>query len=216
MQVDPAKILTIANGIEIEKYHNNGGISKYTKRAEIGLNKDDFVIGTIGRLDPIKNHAGLFRSLKEIIPSIKNVKLVVVGDGNIKTKLESLSTSLGIAPHVKLLGNRIDIPQLLSALDIFILPSFSEGFSLALLEAMAAKKPIIASNVGGNKDIIMHEVNGLLVDPNNTYDIASAVLKLYKDPLVRAKLADSAYELVSEKYSIGAMVKHYETIYLGI
>jgi glycosyltransferase involved in cell wall biosynthesis len=204
--------MTINNGIDFDKFNANEDL--INKRKELGFNSSDFIIGTIGRLDPVKNHERLLQAFKEALLVYKNIRLLIVGDGDQKETLCGQAKILGIYPQVKIVGFRNDVNEILSIIDIFILPSLSEGLSLALLEAMAAAKPIIASNVGGNREAIKNGHNGLLVSPLSIQEILNAILDLYNNRELGIQIGNNAYIDAKEKYSLSHMADQYMHIYL--
>ena len=145
--VDERRIFKIYNGIDSQKFgrsHSGKAI-----RSGLGLHDNQSIIGIVARLEPIKNHACLIRAMKIIVTSLPGALLILIGDGPLRAELGSLAVDLGLQNNIKFLGTRSDIPELLSILDVFVLSSFSEGLSVVLIEACAAGKPIVATNVGG-------------------------------------------------------------------
>ncbi len=146
----------IYNGIDTRAFAPDGSSTK--NRSQFGLTGKDIVIGVVGRLDPIKNHALLFKVFEEINNENPDVKLLVVGDGPERKNLEHLAGN-----GVQFLGNRADVPDILRMMDIFTLPSINEGISNTILEAMATGLPVVATDVGGNPEIIDDGQTGQLV-----------------------------------------------------
>jgi len=123
------------------------------------------------------------------------------------------SLQLGLQNHVKFLGPRNDIHEILSILDVYVFPSLSEGMPLAVLEAMAANKPIVATAVGGTKEAIIHGHSGLLVPPKDHEALVEAILSILKDPNLKTYLAKNAYLRFSENFTIEKMILKYEELY---
>ncbi len=213
MKINPSKAIIIHNGIDIDQYSKYDELQNNNKRDELGIEANSFVVGTVGRLDPIKNHKGLLNAFKTVLAIIPHAKLVIVGDGELKKELETLSGELKLNDSIKFLGMRKDIPEILKIMDVFVLPSFSEGLSIALLEAMASKKPIIASNVDGNKNILQNNINSILINPNKIEEITDAIINLSKDEKRRQELIKKSYNLVKEKYSLSTMTDAYQEHY---
>jgi glycosyltransferase involved in cell wall biosynthesis len=144
------------------------------------------------------------------------LKVLIVGDGPQKKKLEQLSLELGLGDRVVFAGFREDIAEWILCMDVFVLPSLTEGTPISLLEAMAYGVPVIASAVGGVPQVIKHGESGILVSPGKAEEISNAVLALFKDPAARRKLAQNALLLVKTRYNteqwIGRIEMEYQSI----
>jgi glycosyltransferase involved in cell wall biosynthesis len=206
-------IETIVNGIRL--ISNSSGM-RDEKRRELGLSPEDFVIGTVGRLFPEKNIEMQLEMAGKLAPLIPTLKLVVVSKKyDYIQKLESIVERLGISKHVLFTGLRRDIPEILATFDIFIMTSFSEGTSIALLEAMSAGLPILVSDVGGNRDIIKHNSNGLLFEVHDFDAFCRHIQDLHRDADLRYRLAANAQKS-SNAYSISGMLDRYRDVYLSM
>ncbi len=203
----------IINGI---KLINNHGINREKIRKEIGLSNNDFVIGTVGRLFREKNIELQLEMIGRLVEKIPNIKLVIVSKKyDYIKKLEAIIQRLNIENHVVFTGLRRDIPRILSTFDVFVMSSFSEGTSIALLEAMSSGLPVVVSDVGGNSDIVKDKENGLLFKVHDLNLFCEHIQNLYHDANYRSMLADKA-ELSCQKYSIEKMVQKYEKIYKNL
>jgi glycosyltransferase involved in cell wall biosynthesis len=200
----PEKLRLLVNGIDIERYRNGFGN---------GLNCRASVVGTVLRLEHIKGPAVFIEAAKRIVDELPETRFMIIGDGSMRASLERLSGSLGIADRVQFLGERNDVDAVLPSFSIFILPSLVEGMSMALLEAMAAARPIVASAVGGNLDLIRDEENGLLVRPGAPEEMAHATIKLLKNPKWAKQLGLTAQKSVRNHHSADGMVRRLEEIY---
>lgn len=140
------------------------------------------VVGIVARLDPIKDHSTLFRAIRILVDEMPGVQLLVVGDGPARANLENLCDELGIAGHVHFVGTRSDVPRLLRAVDVVALSSYSEAFPMALLEAMASARPVIATDVGGVNEIVVDRLSGYLVPPRDPVALAAGLRELLSSP----------------------------------
>ncbi|GAK51424.1 glycosyl transferase, group 1 [Candidatus Moduliflexus flocculans] len=207
------RIRVIYNGIDLERFSKTA--DRLAKRRELGLNADDKVFGIVARLDPIKNHAMLLRACQQLVKTVPNAYLLIVGDGPERAKLKELTASLGIVAHVRFLGARQDISELLQTFDVFALSSFSEGTSVTLLEAMGVGVPIVATNVGGNPEVISDGETGFLVESDNADDMANKLLQLLQNDTLRQRMGNAGKERVHALFSIEKMVRAYVDLYLS-
>jgi glycosyltransferase involved in cell wall biosynthesis len=175
------------------------------------------VIGTVGRLEVRKGTDVLLHAAAALKKKgLSEVRVVVVGDGPLRGELPTLAARLGIADHVHMLGDRSDVHEVLGALDVFILPSRTEGMSNALLEAMATALPVVATAVGGNPEVVAAETTGVLVPSDNSTAMAEAIARLLAAPAMAARLGAAARAHVEERYSAPAMVRRLETVYAAV
>jgi sugar transferase (PEP-CTERM/EpsH1 system associated) len=170
------RITRIYNGIDCHQFQPASCDLKRKIRLEIGANPDHPIIGIVGRLDPVKDHQSLFEAFNLVRKDLPEAILLVVGDGPDRRRLEDLA-----GDGIVFLGNRLDVPTLLKALDIFVLPSLNEGISNTILEAMASALPVVATAVGGTPEIVKNGRTGLLVPPKTPSAIATAILKYLKN-----------------------------------
>jgi glycosyltransferase involved in cell wall biosynthesis len=171
------------------------------------------VIGLVGRLDHWgKGHKELFTAMAQIRER-HPVHALIVGGGRRTDEVRQLATSLGLAGEVHFLGPRRDVPDLLKAMDIFVLPSYSEGVSLALLEAMAAGLPVIATEVGGLPEVVEHEKTGLLIPPRDVEALAGALGRLLADPAWARQLGANARAHVRKHFSLDRLGREINEIY---
>lgn len=206
-----SKLITIHNGIDLSKFSQ--GIERDKTRAELNIDKTSFVVGTVGRLEPIKNYETLITAFGMLVKSVPNSILVFVGEGSVRNRLESLVNDLDLTGKVIFFGLRRDIPNILKSMDVFVLPSHSEGLSIALLEAMSAKIPVVASGVGGNVNIITNGTNGILFEPKRPDQLSDALCRLWKDADLRKKYSENAFNVVKERYSLEKMIEAYQNLY---
>ena len=138
---------------------------------------------------------------------------LIAGRGEREAALREQARSLAIDGHVRFLGFRHDVPELLALCDVFVLPSLSEGLSIAILEAMAAARPVVTTRVGGNPELVVQGETGILVEPTDAPGLAGAVTRLLTDPAEARRLGENGLSRVRSRFTIGAMVREYETIY---
>lgn len=183
-----------------------------TVRAEFGL--DDRVIGIIvARIDGLKGHDTLLQSLSKLRTRTPIIVLIV-GDGVARTRMEQMAQELQLGPEkVLFLGMRSDVPDLLAASDLFLLPSVTEGLPLSILEAMSQRLPIVATAVGGIPEIVSDGEHGLLVPAQDPQALAEAIERLVDDPSLRDALGEAAYRRVQEAFSFEAMLLKYDALY---
>lgn len=185
-------------------------------RQELGLPENSIVLGYTGRIQKVKRIDLLLQAFSQISGAYPQTRLVLVGDGEAKSQLESYAAASGIANKITWTGFRKDIPRILAAMDIYVQTSSNEGLSLSILEAMAAGKPIVATNVGGNSEIIKNEVSGLLI-PNGTIDeIVKAISKLLDHPQLREHLSSEGLKLIQKDFSLDSMVGGYRKLYESV
>jgi len=211
LKVSPSKIFLIPNGIELGKfdcYIDNENVKK-----ALGILPGNRIIGAVANIRKVKNHRNLLLAFHKVQNRMKNVLLVLVGSGPLENEMKALSNDLQISDKILFLGQRSDVAELYKIFDIFCLPSFSEGLPLSILEAMASKLPLVATNVSGNNEIIQSGENGLLVPSNDPEKLAEALILLLQDRKLRLRLGKKAYETVCRNYSLGKWISKYERLF---
>lgn len=207
------KVTVIYNGIDINRFSRiNGNII----RKEFKIPFDIPVIGTIGRLTFQKGMKYLLEAVSLVKKRSPKIILLIVGDSPIKDELQNYAKALGMDSHVIFTGSRRDVPELLSAMDIFVLPSLWEGLPNALLEAMAAGKPIIATDIPPIREIVNSEKVGILVPPQNCNAIADSIEFLFHNKNFAENLANAARERVFTTFHIKTSVRHYTELFENI
>jgi glycosyltransferase involved in cell wall biosynthesis len=169
--VPSGHMATIENAIDAARYAPT--ISLTGAKSALGLDPDLLVVGYVGRLAVQKGIEYLLQAAQQVLASGENAQFVLVGEGDFERVARQMVESLGLEGHVLLPGYRTDIPQVLAALDVFVLPSLYEGMPYTLMEAMAAGRAVIATDVAGNRDLVRHEETGLLVPPRKARALAS-------------------------------------------
>lgn len=211
-KIAPEKIIVIPNGVEIEEY-NPDRIDSFKIRNELNLDNNTCIIGTIGRLVWQKGLEYFIESAKFVLEVFSNAKFLIVGEGELKNKLENLTKQLKLNNNILFLGFRKDISEILGNLDIFVLPSIREGMPIITLEAMAMAKPIVASNIEGVREQIINDKTGVLVPAKNPKALAEAIISLIKDKEKAKNIGNNAREIVKEKFIVEKMVKEHEKLY---
>ena len=210
-----ASVEVLHNGVDLSRFNVAGRANAQTSardalRREWGVPEGVLVVGSVGRLAAVKNYGLLVRA---VASSGLDVHLVFAGEGPERATLTALAESLGIASRVHLLGHCNDVDRVLGAFDVFVLPSFSEGMSNTLLEAMAAGVPPVASAVGGNGEIVRDGVDGRLFASDDEAGLAACLVALCRDDALRGRLATAARERVHAAFDIRHMIERYEQLY---
>jgi glycosyltransferase involved in cell wall biosynthesis len=197
------KIVVIPNGVDLA-------------RVPLGPAADGTVVGALGRLEPRKGHADLLAAWPLVLDRFPDVRLILVGDGPARSSLEHQAQGLGIAGRVDMRGAVPEGARVLSEISVFVLPSHVEGMSNALLEAMAAGRPVVATDVGGNREVVVPGETGLLVPPRDPAAMAEAILVLVNDP-ERARAMGAAGQVrVREHFTVEQMIVRHQALYAGL
>jgi glycosyltransferase involved in cell wall biosynthesis len=211
------KVIRIYNGIELSKYHpDNYCESDKIIRKEFTIEEDLFVIGAVGRMVWQKGFKYLLKSFPEIMKVCPRSKLLIVGDGPLRKGLEDLSKERGVRDNVIFAGFRSDIKEILSAVDLLVVPSLLEGFPMVTLEAMAMAKPIVATRIDGITEQISDGVDGILVPPKDPSALTEAVIKVLNDQELARSMGMSARKKVEREFSIEKMVAETEEVYMSV
>ncbi len=205
------RILTVTNGIEGSRYRCT--VDRVAKRSELGLPVEAFVVGVTARIVREKGLTVLLEAVHQLRSRCPTLHVVLAGSGVAEQELRTQAAALGLRDRVHFLGLRRDIPALLQVFDAYVLPSLREGLPLGILEAMAAARPIVASEVGGVGTAIQHEVSGLLVEAGQADQLANAIERFVEQPQFARQLGDAAERTFSERFSAEAMVRRYESLY---
>ncbi len=206
------KFATIHSGIDLIHFRSVQ-VNPAVKRKELGLPPEGPIIGTLGRLVPIKGQEWLLKAAPRVLAEFPQACFVIIGDGPMLGELRQLTSQLGIGLRVVFLGAREDVPECLAALDLFVLPSLNEGMGRALLEAMAVGCPVVATCVGGIPDIVADGATGLLVPPRDDRALAEAILTLLRDRSRRAAYGEAARRHVDGRFDVKTMVRSIEWLY---
>jgi len=203
----PSRISTIPNGVPSVRPERT------TLRDELRLGPDDRLVVSVGNLYPVKGHQHLIDAVALLVGRHPTLHLAISGRGEMAEALSARARGLGLANRVHLLGLRSDVAAILAAADVFALPSLSEGLPLALLEAMFAGCPIVASEVGEVGVALAHGEAGILVEPGQPAALAAALDRLLSDPDRARELGEHAVRRAAAEYDISRMVQRYAGVY---
>lgn len=211
-KISADKIKVIMNGVNGNKY--NGTIDRNKKLKELGIDTNyDFILGFAGRLSPEKGLTYLLKAMSIIVNKYRNTLLLIAGEGVLMADLKKETEQLNLNNNIMFLGPRSDIPEIMKLLDIFVLPSLREGLPLVLLEAAAASLPIVATDVGGNKEIVTDGLNGLLVKPQDEQSLFKAIEYFIINEDIRKNYGQHSFDIFRNRFSIDSMIEAYEDIY---
>jgi glycosyltransferase involved in cell wall biosynthesis len=206
-------IRVIRNGIDTTRFRPD---RREGARRSLGCDPRDVVIGTAGRLVPVKDHATLLNALALLRSQGIRFRAIIAGDGPLRQGLDALAQSTGIADAVEFVGERSDMEDVMAAYDIFALSSTSEGLSNTVMEAMATGLPVVATHVGGTDELVEQGTTGLLVPASDPRAFAGALAELIKGEARRQSMGRAGRERVQRDYSLDRMVRAYEELYLGL
>lgn len=210
--LEPYKVKVINNGIDADNF--TGDKDTKALRRELGISRDEKIIGMVGRLTAEKAYDVFLKSAQRILRDASGVKFLIVGDGKERGALERLADESGIRDKVIFLGERSDVKDLIVLFDVAVLSSRVESFPVALLEYMAASRPIVATRAGGNTEVISEGESGLIVSPDNPEELADAILELVKDKEKAMKMGRSARKRVKREFSLDKMTDKIEKFFL--
>jgi len=209
------KMVTIRNDIDYDAY--SGSEITHTDKArlmdELNLHKSNIIITLIGRLQEQKGHEILINAIPCIASKHNNARFLIVGEGPDMAHIKKIVSSRNLDMYVRFTGSRSDVPAILSVTSIVVLPSLWEGLPNILLEAMAAGVPVVASDVDGCSEIVVHESTGLLVEPGSSDALAKAIISLIDFPCKREDMGNAAKKTAQDKFKKGTTTKKYLELY---
>lgn len=208
-----SRCVVIWNGVDLDKFRPAPSI-KFRLRAALGLQEDDIVLANVARLVPYKNHKLLISAFSELLRQHPNVRLLLIGEGPLRSELEAMSSELGLSERVVFLGYRSDVADILAASDIFVMPSVAEGLPVAALEAMAVGLPIVASTGHGIRQVVRPNETGILVPPTQAMAWCCALAELVTDSTKRRRMGERGRRVAEAQFDIQATVDRYETLYI--
>ena len=197
------KVRVIHNGVDLERFDGQPARPARPRRRAV----------TVGRLTAIKDQATLLRAVRRVVAAVPDFQFDVVGDGPARGELEALRDSLGLHDHVHFHGYHAQVADFLAGADFFVLSSLSEGVSLAVLEAMASGLPVVATDVGGNSEVVVSGETGYLAPPNSPELLSELMLRLTGNPVDLARMGQAARRRVTEHFNLRTVVAAYEEMY---
>jgi len=210
LKLDAKNISVINNGIDTANFGDFS--ARDNLRKNLGIN-DAPLVGIIARLSDVKGHIYLIRAMRQVVKTFPTARLLIIGEGKMKNTLVREAEVLGIKDSVLFIPQAGNTREMLSAMDIFVMPSLQEGLGLALMEAMAQGLAVVGSAVGGIKTLIQDRVNGLLVAPADVAGLSAAIIELLKDYKLRQDLGIKARKFITENFSKERMVDYTEMVY---
>jgi glycosyltransferase involved in cell wall biosynthesis len=209
-----ARVHVIPLGLDLERLR--AGAARPTLRRTLGLGADAPLVGTVGRLVPIKGMDAFIDAAAQIRRSLPAAHFVIVGDGALRAGLERRARDGGLGGQVHFLGWRRDLEELYPDLDLIMLTSLNEGTPVSIIEAMAAGRAVVATRVGGVLDVVEEGVTGVLAPPRDPGALAAAAVALLADPERRRRMGEAARSAVSSRFSVAGLAEQMDTLYRGL
>jgi len=208
--LDPRRIQVIYNGIDSDNYleHNTCDL-----REALNLSQDTTVIGFVGQLNERKGFDTLLPAFKQVVTGFPGVILLLAGTGDLEQSILDFAVKHQLQENLRLLGFRTDIPNIMRTIDLLVLPSWWEGFGIVLIEALAAGKPCITTNVSSMPEIVSHNETGLIVPPKSVAALYGAIKKLIAQPELRQEMGQRGRQVVQQKFTLQTMVDQYEALF---
>lgn len=207
------KVSVIHNAINLAETYS---LSTTSLRQQLGLPDDALIVASAGRLSPEKNYSTMIEAARRVVEQNATVYFVIFGEGFLRPVLEDQIASTGLSKRFLLPGFRTDLQSIMHDIDIFMLPSLTEGLPNVALEAFAARKPIVATRVGGTPEVVQDGVSGFLTEPDEPEVMARHVLTLIDDPSLRHRMGNAGYEYIKEQFSFNAQTAAYDQLYTNI
>jgi glycosyltransferase involved in cell wall biosynthesis len=211
----PEHIVSIPAGIDVAQFSLARALPDM--RAELGIAPSAFVVGIVGVLRSWKGHADLIHAVRLLSSEIPDLRLLIVGEGVQRDALETLIRETGMTHSVIMVGHQKDPAPYMKAMDVAVLPSYaSEATSQVLPQAMAMQRPVIATNIGGLPEVVLHEKTGLLVPPRDSAALSAAILRLQRDPTLRQYLANEGYRHTQGNFTFEGMIDKTQSVYQAL
>jgi glycosyltransferase involved in cell wall biosynthesis len=208
------KVVVIPNGVDTERFAPVPDV--LAARHEMAIGPADPVVTIVAALRPEKNHELFLKVAQQVSNQMTNAKFLVVGDGPRREPLEQIARELNIADRVRFLGSRSDVPGLLSASDVFALTSHNEANPVSILEAMSVGRPVVTTNVGSIREVVVDGHNGFLVPPGNGEQLTTRIVGLLEDPIRCQEMGAAARQTVVAGWSVDNMVRNYEHLIAAV
>jgi len=205
------RIRVVENGVDAERFHP--GRLSAGERADLGLPTNGRLLGTIGRLSPQKDHPTLLRAFAQVARRVGDLRLLIVGDGPERSRLEALAHELGLSDRVLFYGTTTETAPIYRGLEAFALTSRWEGLSNVVLEAMASGVPVVATRVEGTTRVLTDGLNGFVVEVGDADGVAEKLVRLIQDPELAGQLGAAGLERVRRDFSLSRMAREYEALY---
>lgn len=212
------RVEVIYNGVNLQPYERNQSQRQEIRRT-LGFQESDFIIAQVARLDSLKDHLTAIRTMARLVQTQRHAKLVLVGDGPERSAIEAEIAALEVGEHVRMLGLRSDVPAVLSGADAMLLTSISEGIPLTLIEGMAARLPIVSTNVGGIAEIVQDPETAFLAPARDVDRLATHLARLVSDKKLAVAMGEAGAEIAHARFSEPVMHARYEQLFeevLGI
>jgi len=205
------KVIVIHNGVQIDRSEE-----PRIERSSICVHPGSLLVGVLANLIHYKGHHIFLLAWQMVVERFPDAVALLIGEGHARSDIERWIGELGLGPCVRLLGSRDDARALLRLVDLVVHPSEQEGFSNAILEAMAAGKPVVATDVGGNTEAVANGITGLLVPPGDPGALASAIIRLLGDPVSRQAFGTAGRSRAAEFFSLDGMIRKYQAVYESV
>jgi glycosyltransferase involved in cell wall biosynthesis len=211
------RVTRIYNAIDFNEFNQYDDPDKYSFRQSWQIRKNDILIGLVGRMsEKRKGHAILLKAFKEVASDFPEARLILIGDGKLRCKIEKHIQNLNLSDRVIITGFRVDMPLVYSALDMLVVPSLWEGLPMVLLEGSACGKPVIATNVGGIPEVIIHEKTGLLVPPGDAKSLAISIKTLLKRPDWGKQMGEASKNRTVKLFNNQKMIQDTTRLYFHV
>jgi glycosyltransferase involved in cell wall biosynthesis len=211
--ISPEKVEVIPNAIDPDDFHPSRPPEEV--RAKLGLSVTEPVVALVGRMTEQKGHVYLLRALPALVSRHPDLRLLIVGDGPLRPTLEAEARALGVHDRCHFVGVREDVADLLAASNVVAVPSLSEGLPYVILEAMAVARPVVASRVSGNPEVVADGKSGILVPPRDVEALAAALDRVLSDPRFGSALGAEGRRRVESEFSLERMLDRIEMVYRG-
>jgi len=208
-----SRVEVIYNGVDLKMLSQPSAGARERIRSELGYAATDFVAVLVARLHELKDHQTALRAVDQARQQIPGLRLLLAGDGDQRAAIEQTIQVRGLEQTVTMAGTRNDVADLLAASDVFLLSSISEGIPLTVIEAMAARRPVVSTSVGGLPELVEHGVTGFLASSGDDTSIATFLIELYRRPDLRKDMANVAAQRAVEKFSLDSMLNGYRNVY---